>query len=122
MSVTVDRQVGWFLALENATSEQALYRFKRLLQQGPKPTSLLQHKIAGQVRVGVKLRSLSAQLGSPLCPQQGASSARSFRSQKVPIPDITRWSGQGRWDRGGGCTTDYLPRRGAPACYRSAHR
>ena len=26
------------------------------------------------------------------------------------------------WDRGGGRTTDYLPRRGGPACYCSRYR
>src|SRR5881397_3793144 len=34
----------------------------------------------------VKLRSLSAQLGSPLCPQQRASSARPVGSEKCHTP------------------------------------
>ena len=33
----------------------------------------------------IKLRSLSAQLGSPLCPQQRASSARPARCESAPI-------------------------------------
>src|SRR5258705_12138202 len=45
----------------------------------------------------VKLRSLSAQLGSPLCPQQRASSARPIRSEKCQYRKYrTRRCGVGR--------------------------
>src|SRR5258705_11437050 len=41
----------------------------------------------------VKLRSLSAQLGSPLYPQEQTSPARACQVPKVPIGDIFCWQG-----------------------------